>query len=101
MHYIRKQYQKARLSNRSPKLWTRGIKIEFKEVTPTLPSRKQICIVGLKIFIRSFKEKKNCPQGVFDWNIDQELHRIRKFRLGVKNMHKRVVVEENGIYTFG
>jgi hypothetical protein len=81
MHYTGKQYQKTCLSDRSPKLWTRGIKIGFKEVTPTIPSRKQICMVGLKIFILSFKGKENRPQGVFDWNIDQKLHRIRKFKV--------------------
>jgi hypothetical protein len=43
-------------SNRVIKVMiTRGIKIGFKEGTPTIPSRKQICMVGLKIFIQSSK----------------------------------------------
>jgi hypothetical protein len=41
----------------------RGIKIGFNEVAPTIPLKKKIRVVGLKISIHSFEEKKSAIKG--------------------------------------
>jgi hypothetical protein len=44
----------------------RGIKVGFDEVAPTIPLKKKIHVVGLKISIQSVAEKK--------WSINGQLH---------------------------
>jgi hypothetical protein len=46
----------------------------------TIPSKEQSREVALKFSFRFLRER-NRPQGDFDWNIDQELHRIRTFKV--------------------
>jgi hypothetical protein len=41
----------------------RGIKIGFNGVTPTIPSKKKIHVVGLKISIQGSEEKKSTIKG--------------------------------------
>jgi hypothetical protein len=37
----------------------RGIKIGFNEVGPTIPSKKKLYVVGLRISIQNSKEEKS------------------------------------------
>jgi hypothetical protein len=48
----------------------------------TIPSKEQSRELELKNSHSNFWGEKNWPQGDFDWNNDQELHRIRNFKVG-------------------
>jgi hypothetical protein len=48
----------TRSSDKSPRLRTRGIKIGFNDVAPTIPPKKKIYVVELKISIQSSEEEK-------------------------------------------
>jgi hypothetical protein len=47
----------------------------------TISSKKQSRELALKISYLDFRGERNWPQGDFDWNIDQEHHRIRNFKV--------------------
>jgi hypothetical protein len=80
MCYIENNIRRAHSSDKSPKLWTIGIKIGFKEVTPTIPSWERICMVGLKIFSRSFQRKKSAIIGNSIQELDQGLRHMKGFK---------------------
>jgi hypothetical protein len=50
-------------SNKSPRLWTRGFKVGFNDVAPTIPSKKKIHMVGLKISLQSSEEEELVIKG--------------------------------------
>jgi hypothetical protein len=69
-------------SDKLPRFWMRGTKVGFRDVTPTIPSEKQIHVVGLKNFIQSSKEKKSAINGNFVQGFDQGLSHMKRFKDG-------------------
>jgi hypothetical protein len=57
--------------------FARGITIGFKDDTPTIPLKKQIHVVGLKIFIRSSEEKKSAIKCNLVQGLDQKINHIK------------------------
>jgi hypothetical protein len=70
------------------------MKVGFNEVAPTIPSKKKIHMVGLKISIQCSKEKKSVAKVIGSRLIKGSLTQIDS-RVGFVNMHKHILVEEN------
>jgi hypothetical protein len=59
----------------------RGIKVGFRNGNQHNSIKGVIPWVSAKNFSFRFLRGRNRPQGDFDWNNDQELHRIRNFKV--------------------